>query len=70
MKQETRYHYEKRIKELEAKLSIVQEQHDQYRDVCAKVYDWLAPFGKSGFDSPNAAFGLALFKPLIWRFRP
>ncbi len=70
MKQETRYHYEKRIKELEAKLSIVQEQHDQYRDVCAKVYDWLHAFGKAGPDSPNAAFGLALFKPLIWRMRP
>ncbi len=67
MKPTTRYRYEKRIEELERKLSRLEAQHDIYRDICSKVYDWLAPFGETGKGSPNAGFGLGLFKQLIWR---
>lgn len=70
MKPQTRYRYEKRIEELERQISQLAQQHDQYRDICMKVYDWLHQFGKSGTESPNAAFGLGLFKPMIWRMGP
>lgn len=57
MKQETHYSYQKRIKELEAKI----ENLRPYRDTVIEMKNWLVPFaGDKDFkgSSPNASYGL------------
>ena len=65
MKIETKYSYEKRIKELEARCVRAENHLYSYRAVMMKLYSWLAEFAKAGNETPRAAYGLELMKELF-----
>lgn len=66
MNSETRYRYEKRIRELESKVNRLESDVHQFRSACSEIYDGMVEvLGKDG-KSLNPAWILQILKR-AWR---